>query len=659
MFYSWLQTPNEFQYINPYDKSTDPTEIIVGIDLGTTQSFTAYYYDKSVYILQTREGIDTTESFVYYDNTYTTTVGLLGKNKAISYKAENGIYGKLLSYFKFKFDIVIKHFILDFKRLMGRSYDDKNVKQNLQFLTYTIKNQSNVPLIVYQHGKQFLAKTATEICSILLTKLKYDIRSRLQMRTMNKIKVVITVPAYFNIKQREAILKAAEAAGLKVLKLLNEPTAAALFYFSENQNEKDGHFLVFDLGGGTFDVAIVKKTDGNIETIAVSGDNFLGGRDFDNLILSYVIDVIRQQYYFDARKLTNMFLQLKIKCEQAKIELSFTQHSTITMKRLWPLFELKLSRNHFEQMANSMFIKTLDIVKMCIEDSGLSKNDIKRVILSGGSTKIPKIKQLLSEYFGVNKLYNFEQPDKCVAKGAAIQAAMLSKHAGQNISMASISDVTPLSIGIHIVPNIMDIIIKRNTKIPCSTTASYFTANNDETQYLFKIFEGERTDSRLNRCIGILQLNNITPNLPFRNEIKITMSINDNGTLTISVKEQLKQNAKHLSILYIRGQISDAEVKNTLKDAEDNKEQDQIYLNFAASKRDLLHYCQSIMYNIKSQNQMKNMEKMYEYCNKVYHQAFDLESHDLPKFMALYNKTKSESQKVVALLNFELLPPQL
>ncbi|RZC33128.1 HSP70 and/or MreB Mbl domain containing protein [Asbolus verrucosus] len=499
-------------------------------------------------------------------------------------------------------------------------------------------------------------RTPQELCTSILVKIKNDIEDKLG-KTVNK--AVITVPAYFNINQREATLASADAAGFTVLKLLNEPTAAALNYYFKNDCEEENYCLVYDLGGGTFDVAILKRNSTNIDIIAVDGDNQLGGHDFDDLIIAYVCEKLGKDYKFNPKSDRRAMRRLRNKCEEAKIILSLAEETTIVLDKFvanYDTIEIDLTREQFEEMADNLFRRTITILDNCLKSSNVPKNDIKEVILSGGSTRIPKLQKMISSYFDGKRLNKFKNPDECVAKGAALQAAMLSSNPKQTLSEIHITDVIPLSLGISNFVGLMIFTLRRNTPIPSSATSTWFTSINRQTEMSFDIYEGERLDTRKNRHLGKLILSNITEAPPGQYEIFVTMNVDQNGILTVKAKEKLKNNEKDLKIVYTRGNRSDTEVKNAVKDAEDNKEEDKCFKKFALSKEYLLSYCESAIYNFENKNLTKSHKEEYELCQTTKSSGKLINVGDEDKLNNLINVIEGKCKLLAMKYNFDLMP---
>jgi heat shock protein 1/8 len=505
-------------------------------------------------------------------------------------------------------------YIPEIKRFIGKTYQEISLQNNLQYFSFKVEDDCNNPIIVIQGESKVLKKTPQEITTTILQKIKTDVETKIG--TIDK--AVITVPAYFNTNQREATLVAAKEAGVTVLKLLNEPNAAALSYFFKNNVDNECYSLVYDLGGGTFDVSILKKTLNNIQVICVDGDTSLGGKDLDNLIVNYVCEKLKNEYKYNPKSDRRTMRRMQNECEEAKKSLSFTTDTTILFEAFvkgHDKVEIDFTRKQFEEMGQKLFKRTIEIVKRCVDNSGLAKDKIKHVILAGGSSRIPKIQELLSAYFDgktLDKSSNFEE---CVAEGAALQAAMFSCNSDQRVDKIKITDVIPLSLGTEIAYNEMNFVLKKNTPIPAS--GSYKTTNmfGNQKAVSLKIFEGERLEAKKNRLLHKFTLDNLTPAPPRQSNIIVAMNIDQNGILTIEAKEMYRNNIKEVKINYARCTRSDNEIEKVLLDSTNNEAEDQRFMICAKKKKKLRRYCISAMYNFEML--LRKDDKIYELCKNT------------------------------------------
>ncbi|RZB39038.1 HSP70 and/or MreB Mbl domain containing protein, partial [Asbolus verrucosus] len=597
-------------------------DLVVGIDLGTTNCCVAYFLNGRIKILENREGGRITPSYVFLTEKNASIVGSYAKYIADS-KPECGIYG--------------------IKRLIGRKFDDPHVQKNLKYFPFQIVGDSNEPVVLSKHTNKTIKRTPQELCTSILAKIKRDVEQKLGMAVD---KAVITVPAYFDVKQRQATLEAATAAGFTVMKLLNEPTAAALNYYFENDCEEN-YSLVYDLGGGTFDVAILKRSSGNIDIIAVDGDNQLGGQDFDNLIVDHVCEELRNNYNYNPKSEIRAMRKIRSKCEKAKEILSLAEDTVIILDGIvqgHDTVEIDLTRHQFEEMADHLFWRTIEIVTNCLKYSNVPKTKIDDIILSGGSTRIPKLQTMISDCFGGKALNKCINPDESVAEGAALQAAMLSQNLKQQLKKIRISDVTPLSLGTCDHVSKMTFFIKRNTPIPISQTISFVNVRNQQDNMHFNLYEGERQDARKNRHVAHMTISNLTPSPPRQCRVSLTMNIDHNGIIKLEAKEELKNNTKDLKIVYSRGFTSDREVKNALKDAEDHKDEDEQFRRFAALKMYLLDYCEIAASNFESKNLTELYSEEYEFFTTARAAGEAMEMSDQSKLYRLISKAEFKGQ---------------
>ncbi|KAJ3659843.1 hypothetical protein Zmor_011508 [Zophobas morio] len=612
------------------------SDLVIGIDLGTTNSCVAIFMNDKMKILEHNSGDRIVPSFIFFNTDGSVFIGEHAKNKADD-EPKNGIY--------------------EMKRLVGRKYDDSLLQKSLKYFPFDVSaDASNNPVVSFKQRRVTITKTPQELYTILLEELKKFTKDKLG-EAVNK--VVITVPAYFNVTQREVTLAAAKDAGFTVLKLQNEPTAAALAYYHDHDIHKTHRSLVYDLGGGTFDVAILEKRFNDIDVICVAGDTQLGGHDLDNLILDFVCKQLKSKYDYDASDKPDDKRRLRNKCEKAKKKLSVSDEASITINGMVPnkpQVKIPLTRKEFEKMADKFFQKTIDILDNCLKDSGFSKTSIQEVILCGGSTRIPKIQELVSKYFGGKQLNKFENPDECVAEGAALQAAMLSTSTRQHIEELKLVEVVPLSIGFDSLGNEMIFIIKRGSKLPVSASHTYVNLHDDETSFTLGVYEGERLDARKNRQLDSITINNVTPAPPGQREVEFTLSIDTNGILTAKATEKLRNNTKSLKVQYTTGGRSDREIKNSLLAAAENKINDEKFVRFVKFKRYLIKYCVSIMYNLEENDLLDSYEDIYDFCNSTKLTAQTLEMDEENRVKQLIQECERRCNSLVHTYDFDFMP---
>ncbi|RZC05026.1 HSP70 and/or MreB Mbl domain containing protein [Asbolus verrucosus] len=614
------------------------SDIVIGIDLGTTNSCAAYYLNGRVRIFKNKEGDRITSSFVFFTKEEPgVLVGKFGKHMSDQFP-ENGIS--------------------EIKRFVGRKFDDPYLQNSLNYLPNKVyRDFNNNPLIEIECQNEIQRKTPEEICTLILSKIKADVES-IVGHSLDK--AVITVPAYFNVNQREVTLAAAREAGFTVLKLFNEPTAAALTYFLENDHNNKDYSLVYDLGGGTFDVAILKKDAKNIDIVAVDGNTHLGGRDFDNLIINYVCEYLLKNYNYNVKSYKRKMRRLQRDSEETKKTLSVAQSTNIILEGFvedQKCVVIPFTRMQFEEMGAELFRKTIDIVDSCLRNSNIPKEEIKNVILSGGSTRIPKIQELLSTYFNGMDLNKSIDPDECVAEGAAIQAAMLSKNPKQEIIKLQINDVIPLSLGCSGTVGDMEFMIKRNSPIPTSVSSKYSNLHNKQKNMLFKIYEGERQIVNKNLYLGEMTIDNLTPAPPRQCEVIFTMSVDENGILSVTAEEIYKKNVRKLNVCYTRGYRSDSQVQNAVKDAQDHKEEDERFIKLVSLKQRLLDYCIVATYNFEDQQLTNKYNEVYKFCSSTFKKIkTDLNIDNEDYLKKLMEKTKFLCKPIAEKENFKYMP---
>ncbi|KAJ3659868.1 hypothetical protein Zmor_011531 [Zophobas morio] len=613
-------------------------DLAIGIDLGTTNSCVSLYINNTTKILENAFGERITPSFIYFTPNGEMLIGEHAKRMS-AVKPENGIY--------------------EMKRLVGRQFDDPQLQRSLKYFPFQVTaDAANRPMISVKQKSKLVKKTPQELYTILLTWLKKFTEEKLG-QTVNK--VVITVPAYFNVTQREVTLEAAKQAGFTVLKLLNEPTAAALAYYFENEIEETHRCLVYDLGGGTFDVAILEKRSENIEVLCVAGDTQLGGHDIDNCILKHIYKVLVSKYGYNCKDDPDNKRRLRNLCEEAKKELSILEETVINIYGMipgYPRIKLPLTRGEFEAMADKLFQRTISILDKCLQSSKISKRSIQEVILCGGSTRIPKIQKLVSEYFDGKKLNKSVNPDECVGDGAALQAAMLSTNQKQKIEQLQMVDVVPLSIGTTGTTMCFDMVfmIKRGTRLPATKSEEYVNTEINETTFVFDICEGERLDVRKNRALGTMVLNNIQSAPPGQCKVIFTLTIDENGILTAKAEEVFRNNKKEVKVCYTRGDKSEREIRNSLLDAFENQKNDLKFQQFIPFKRYLIKYCAAMIFNLEDKGLVGRYKEEYEFCKVTKTTAESLEMDEEVRARELIQECERRCGLIVRNRAFEYMP---
>ncbi len=519
---------------------------VIGIDLGTTNSCVAVMDGKTSKVIENAEGMRTTPSIVAFSDDGERLVGQPAKRQAVT-NPERTFFAV--------------------KRLVGRRYDDPMVEKDKKLVPYKIVKASNGDAWVEADGKTY---SPSQVSAFILQKMKETAEAHLGQKVDQ---AVITVPAYFNDAQRQATKDAGKIAGLEVLRIINEPTAAALAYGLDKT--KTGTIAVYDLGGGTFDVSILEIGDGVFEVKSTNGDTFLGGEDFDMRLVSYLADEFQKEQGINLRNDKLALQRLKEAAEKAKIELSSTTQTEInlpfiTADQTGPKhLTMKLTRSKFEALVDDLVQKTIEPCRKALKDAGLTAAEIGEVVLVGGMTRMPKVQEVVKQLFG-KEPHKGVNPDEVVAIGAAIQAGVLQG----DVKDVLLLDVTPLSLGIETLGGVFTRIIDRNTTIPTKKSQVFSTAEDNQNAVTIRVFQGEREMAADNKVLGQFDLMGIPPSPRGMPQIEVTFDIDANGIVNVSAKDKATGKEQQIRI-QASGGLSDADIQKMVKDAEANAAEDK------------------------------------------------------------------------------------